>query len=421
MFYDIGSISNRNIQLLYKYRILREPSDYITAICREGKSYQIQDLVWAKSERTVEGYDEIYQTTLEVTPTINRIPFLEFTPANDIEWKWICDFIDLEVTESGLILYSSTNHIQNLPITIYWCMSLRHIELMLEEIWNQLEDLATAYADLENAIHQFKDTGAYLRRPEGLVPNLVKIQKNSEETVLVDSAYQVMTAESNRLFVNYSQSVLNKMDRVFNETVEFRFLTEDHYVLDSLIAPIILISGNGDLVLRNIQGQVLLTKWTGTVTVMDCPEVHLSATNESGICRLRKLQIAKNSAVYLENQVHQIEEVELLANSLCRHWRANVRKISYIGPGCTYWCCAKVSTPGRVQLGEYLPNSNTVFDFNLNDVIGSFLSDFDNIMIVGQKNLTTRLGNSDAEPMPNMYVPYWQAEYNRIVSEGDGV
>ena len=88
-----------------------------------------------------------------------------------------------------------------------------------------------------------------------------------------------------------------------------------------------------------------------------------------------------------------------------------MKNISYVGPGCTYWCCSKVSVPGRVQLKKYTDNSNTVFDFNLQDIIGMFLTEFDNMMIVGQKNLTTRLGNSDPEPIPTMYVPEWVAHY----------
>lgn len=419
MFYDIGSVSNRNIQLLYKYRILREPSDYLTAICRASEPEMSNELKWTLSDREIDSQDVIYQAILPgITPKDNHIPFLEFETSDELEWKWICDLIDVEVTQTAVILYSTTNYLQSLPIRVYWCMSLRHIESMLEEILEQLEKLAGDYAKLEESIKAFKDTGAYLRRPEGLVPNLVKIQRTAEETTLVDSLYRVMTAESNRLFVNYSQPALNKMERIFNETVEFRFLDTDHYVLDSLVAPVVLISGNGDLVVKNIQGQVLITKWRGTITVIDCPEVHISATTASDVCQLEKLQITKNSTVYLENQIHQISELVLMSNSICRHWRANVRRLSYVGPGCTYWCCSKVSVPGRIQLTEYLPDSNTVFDFNLSDIVGEFLSDFDNIMIIGQKNITTRLGNHDAEPMPSMYVPYWQAEYNRIVSEG---
>jgi hypothetical protein len=47
----------------------------------------------------------------------------------------------------------------------------------------------------------------------------------------------------------------------------------------------------------------------------------------------------------------------------------------------------------------------------VHNIIGSFVSDFDNIMIVGQKNLTPRLGNCDSEPQPGMYVSKWVANY----------
>lgn len=421
MFYDIGSITNRNIQLLYEYRILREPSDNLTAICRDGRSQTVDTLVWKESNRVVDGYDTVYEATLDgISVESPFIPFLEFHPQENSDWKWISDFIDAEVTDNQIILYSTTNYLEVLPIDVYQCYSLRHIDKLLTDLLNDLERTSHDYDQLENEIRNFRSSGRYLKRPSGLIPNLVKIENSAEGSDLVDSLYQVMTAESNRLFVNLSQDNLNHLEHIFNESVEFRFINRDHYVLDSFIAPVILVSGNGSIVLKNLKGQVLVTNWSGSITVIDCPEVHLTAINAAYICRLNVLQISKGSTVYLENQVHTIKELRMHANSLCRHWRANVKNLAYVGPGCTYWCCAQVSTPGRAQLPEYTDASNTVFDFNLRDILGSFVSDFDNMMIVGQKNLTPRLGNCDAEPQPGMYVSNWKAKYNSYVPVNPG-
>lgn len=420
MFYDVGSISNRNIQLLYKYRILREPSENLTAICRGGEPIKTSSLKWVLSDRNIDGFSTVYVATLSDTRVVsNCVPFMEFHPNSDSDWKWISDFIDVEVTDTSIRLYSTTDYLKTLPIDIYWCYSLRHIDSLLKDILEDLNALEKEYDKLESDIKNFKDDGSYLRRPVGLIPNLVKIHNKEDETELVDSLYMIMTAESNRLFVNYSQDNLNTMEHIFNQSVEFRFLDKDHYVLDSFVCPVIVISGNGDLVLRNIQGQVVVTKWEGTLTIIDCPEVHLSATEQKNACQLKKLQISRRSTVYLENYIHKIEELEMFADSICRHWRANVKNISYVGPGCTYWCCSKVSVPGRVQLEKYSDVSNTVFDFNIQDIIGMFLTEFDNMMIIGQRNLTTRLGNCDPEPIPTMYVPKWVAHYT-VTSGGSG-
>lgn len=418
MFYDVGSISNRNIQLLYEYRILREPSENLTAICRDSAPQSITALEWTKSTREIEGFDTVYEATLDVKPETDCVPFLEFHPDKNTDWKWISDYIDVSVEDDSVKLYSTTNHLSTLPIDVYWCYSLRHIDSMLTDILNDSKKLITEYDKLEQEIKDFMNAGGYLRRPEGLPPNLVKIANNGAD--LVDSLYKITTAEKSRLFVNLTQDNLNHLQSVFNESVEFRFIDRDHYVIANMIAPVMLISGYGDLVLRNIRGQVLVTDWSGTITVIDCPEVHLTATSADQICNLKKLLISRNSAVYLENQIHQIKEVTMEASSLCRHWRANVENISYIGPGCTYWCCAQVYVPGRVQLSSYSKNSNTVFDFSVNDVMGSFIADFDNMMIVGQKNLTPRLGNFDAEPQPSMYVSKWKATYSSHRTGGNG-
>lgn len=421
MFYDIGSVTNRNIQLLYEYRILREPSHNLTAICRAGSKKTIDILNWKESIREIEGYDVIYEARLDgIISETGCVPFLEFHPNEHSDWKWIADFIDVQVDNEGVTLYSSTNYIEVLPTEVYWCYSLRHIDSLLTDILSDLEGLIKEYDKLEDEIKNYRDNGRYLERPAGVLSNLIKIQNSEDDSDLVDSLYQVMTAESNRLFVNISQDNLNHMEHIFNESVEFRFINRDHYVVDSFLAPVILISGNGSLVLRNLKGQVLVTNWSGSITVIDCPEVHLTATNPVYICRLNILQISKGSTVYLENQVHLIQELRMYANSLCRHWRGNVRNLTYVGPGCTYWCCAQVSVPGKAQLSEYTDTSNTVFDFNLHDIIGSFVSDFDNIMIVGQKNLTTRLGNSDAEPQPGVYVSKWNARYSSYIPSNPG-
>ena len=421
MFYDIGSVTNRNIQLLYEYRILREPSHNLTAICRDGSKQTVNTLNWKESTREIDGYDAVYEARLDgVIPEPDCVPFLEFRPGEHSDWKWIADFIDVQVDDEGVTIYSATDYLEVLPTDVYWCYSLRHIDSLLTDILGDLGGLAKEYDKLENEIKNYRDNGRYLKRPVGLIPNLIKIQNSAEGSDLVDSLYQVMTAESNRLFVNMSQDNLNHMEHIFNESVEFRFINQDHYVVDSFLAPVILISGNGSLVLRNLKGQVLVTNWSGSITVIDCPEVHLTATNPTYICRLNILQISKGSTVYLENQVHLIKELRMYANSLCRHWRGNVKNLTYVGPGCTYWCCAQVSVPGKAQLPEYTDASNTVFDFNVHDIIGSFVSDFDNIMIVGQKNLTPRLGNSDPEPQPGIYVSKWNAKYSSYVPVNPG-
>ena len=88
MFYDIGSVTNRNIQLLYEYRILREPSHNLTAICRAGGKQTIDALNWKESTREVEGYDTVYEARLDgIVPRMDCVPFLEFHPGKHSDWK----------------------------------------------------------------------------------------------------------------------------------------------------------------------------------------------------------------------------------------------------------------------------------------------------------------------------------------------
>lgn len=410
MTYDISSVSNRDIQLLYKYRILREPSDLLTAICRGGEPVRTSIGNWISD-------DDAYSATISTTVESDCVPFIEFCTDSEEDWKWICDFIDVSVGVSGLTIRSASNHLSGLPVSIYWCYSLAQIGSLLEGILDDIGRLESEYDKLENDIKNFRDNGRYLKRPEGLIPNLVRIKKSDDQNDLVDSLYQIKTAESRRLFVDYSQAMLNEMSHTFNQSVEFRFTNQGHYVIESFTTPLLLVSGKGDLVLRNIQGQVLLTKWSGTITVMDCPDVHVSAESPSDICKVSDFLITKNSIVYLENYLHEIKKITLQANSICRHWRSTVETLDYVGPGCAYWCSAQVNTPGRIQLPQ-LEGYNTVFDFNVHDIIGTFISEFKDILILGQRNLTARIGNSDPDPDNTLYVQKWVAQYTRYGNGG---
>ena len=135
MFYDIGTVSNRNIQLLYKYRILREPSTELTAICRDSEPISVTELAWSPSTKELDGYNQVYEAVIvSDVGQSQRVPFLEFRTNEELDWRWIADFIGVELIDSRLILYSTTNYLTNLPINVYWCYGLRHISSMLEDI-----------------------------------------------------------------------------------------------------------------------------------------------------------------------------------------------------------------------------------------------------------------------------------------------
>lgn len=398
MYYNLGSISNRDLQILYEYRILKIPSHELTEILRAvPKEFEIND--WAVSEKEIEGYDIVYETRFELECE-NHVPFLEFLPEDTQDWKWICDFIGIDVLKDKVIMYSSTNNITRLKTIIYQNLTLRQIESLLLDILDALAALGNDIDALESDIARVtSDDSNIEQRPEGLINNLLKLEGN-EETKIVDAGVYIKKSELSRLYANPSQTDLNGLLPAYKQAVDLRLITRRRHVVQNITAPRIQISGNGDLIIRNLKGQVIITKWVGTVTIIDCPEVHFQANLLKNRCILKKLKIARNSTIYLENFPHQIDSLSVVLSSTVRHWNGLVKSLDFVGPGCTYWCSQYVTLPGSSKLPTAEKIAATVMDFRLKDIYGVLSREVDNLLIINQKQVQNQVANAEPPVQP---------------------
>lgn len=399
LYYDLGSISNRDLQVLYEYRILKVPSHELTEILRAvPQEFEINE--WRTSEKEIEGYDTVYETHFEVECE-NHVPFLEFLPEDTQDWKWICDFIGIDVDKDKVILYSSTNHLSNLKTIIYQNLTLRQIESLLLDILDALAALGNDIDALESDISRvISDNSNIEQRPEGLIDNLLKLEVNEKETKIVDAEVYIKKSELSRLYTNPSQTELNGLLPVYKQAVDLRLIAKSRHVVQNITAPRIQISGNGDLIIRNLKGQVIITKWVGTVTIIDCPEVHFQASSIRNRCILKQLQISRNSTIYLENFLHQIDSLSVVLSSTVRHWNGLVKSLDFVGPGCTYWCSQYVTLPGSSKLPTAETITATVMDFRLKDIYGVLSREVDNLLIVNQRQVQNRVANAEPPIQP---------------------
>lgn len=398
MYYDLGSISNRDLQILYEYRILKIPSHELTEILRAvPKEFEIND--WAVSEKEIEGYTVVYETRFELECE-NHVPFLEFLPEDTQDWKWICAFIGIDVLKDKVILYSNTNNITKLKTIIYQNLTLRQIESVLLDIFDSLAALGNDIDALESDIARVtSDNSNIEQRPEGLINNLLKLEGN-EETKIVDAGVYIKKSELSRLYANPSQTDLNGLLPAYKQAVDLRLITKRRHVVQNITAPRIQISGNGDLIIRNLKGQVIITKWVGTVTVIDCPEVHFQASSLKNRCILKKLKISRNSTIYLENFPHQIDSLSVVLSSTVRHWNGLVKSLDFVGPGCTYWCSQYVTLPGSSKLPTAETIAATVMDFRLKDIYGVLSREVDKLLIINQKQVQNQVANAEPPIQP---------------------
>ena len=402
--FDISAISNRDLQVLYEYRILRRPADKLTAILG-GESFTIPLTEGTQTE------GGLYTYKLDTTPKEGRIPFLEFEAESADDWRALAHLSTAEITDTDITLYSTAEVPTDMRVRIYWCDSLHQIESMLADIMGMLTQFSTDFDKLKEDIEYLKEHAVTDSRPEGLVGNLVKIRKTDKSGTLIDSLYTVKKPEAKRVYNNTTQTELDTMLHTFNESIEFQFYDNHNRVLQNWSGPVMKLSGKGHIVLRNITAQILISDWSGYVTVVDCPDVHLQADNESKICNIKHLKIMRNSCVYLENHIHYIESMTLLLNSTVRHRRGYVKNITYVGYGCTYWCADTVWIPGINYFNENDHNQNTVYDFNVLDILGTLQHDGNALLIYNSRCIGFKVANADAPSQPQLVNCEWEAEY----------
>jgi len=404
MKYDISAVSNRDLQLLYEYRILRQPSDKLSAVLtKSGIGANLR-----YDNRQENGYF-VYRVDTAIQD--NLIPFIEFNTTKQEHIDCITALVELEIIDDAIYIYGTAEIDTTIPLTVYWCPSLAMIESVLNDIKKQLVDLKNTLDDLSHAIEEIQKYDNATAYADGLVTNLVKIQKNEDGNAIVDSLYRIETAVAERLFVNLSQQELDTMVHAFNKSVEFRFTVNKDYVLQNFTSPIMSITGTGNLTLKNIRAQVIIHGFKGNINIIDCPEVHLEAYNKNDICTIDNLKVIRNSCVYLENICHYIEHVYLMLNSTIRHRRGHVKNLMWVGYGCTYWCNRDVWVPGINYLRGNQRNTSTIYDFNILHILGTIQQDSSNFFIHNTRCIGFKVANSDPPTMLSTVECEWEAEY----------
>lgn len=403
--FDISAISNRDLQVLYEYRILRRPADKLTAIL--GGEYFTVAI-----QADIELEDGQYIYHLDTTPKEGRVPFLEFVPKSPEDWQVLANIHSADVLANEIKLYSTTKISTDMQVRIYWCQSLQQIESMLTDINNMLDQFNTDFDQLKQDIEYLKEHAAVDSRPEGLVNNLVKIKRTDKGGTLIDSLYTIKNPEAKRVYVNTTQLELDTMLHTFNECIEFQLVDGEDRIFQNWTGPVMKLSGNGHLVLRNITAQLLITGWEGYITVVDCPDVHLQADSDGNVCKLSHLKIMRNSCIYLENYTHYIEDMTVLLNSTVRHRRGYVKNITYVGYGCTYWCADTVWIPGINYFGDGDLSHNTVYNFNVLDILGTLQHDSNALLIYNTRCIGFKVANADPPAQPSTVQCEWEAEYS---------
>lgn len=94
--YQINEISNRDVSLLHYYRILRNPSDFLSAVYRDDEPDIVEIYQGVSSEYLTDDDRQVYRFDLGIEERKGKIPYLEFDTDNDADRKHLETLLYLE-------------------------------------------------------------------------------------------------------------------------------------------------------------------------------------------------------------------------------------------------------------------------------------------------------------------------------------
>lgn len=331
MEYPISQISNRDLQVLYKYRILKQPSDLLKVTYTDSEPVELEfDAGSPTSEKDSYGRT-VYRFIAPVEIKQGWVPLLEFR-GNDSDWADLADLIKASFQDNQVILYSGSSTLgSTLEVHLYWCTSLQEIENALESLRAGIQDLEKDIENLNSRLSSLSFGGDYMERPSGSDEHLVKYALGSDKRItLSDSEHIIITgALPKQRIVNPDSETLRRLNQVIGDTVTIDITDGRPRYFSDFTGAALKLNSNGDLYLENIHSEVILNKFGGDLYTQNCACIHLSDDT-----KIRHLY-AINTII--EMSAGRIQEVTLTRNSVLNHRSGIVKAVAHIGFHCTYY------------------------------------------------------------------------------------
>lgn len=271
--YYVSEISNRDLSVLYQYRILRQPSSFLSAIYRDGEPVYAEIHEGLATDLQTDDGKPIYRYDLGISEVASKIPYLEFSCTSDIDEKRLESMLYLD----GMSLYSTVSSFSNpVQVGVYWVSSLEQIRKAIEAYLQAMGKFdLDSLRDLFNAR---KNQPGGLPAITGRNNNLVQFTNNGEKLTLEDSGYMIESALEGQLLVNPSQELLSSLPRRLKHNINISITDGDTRYLSSFAGYTINIKGNGNWILRDMKSGVDFVSGAGEVRMWNCKLVHFRST-----------------------------------------------------------------------------------------------------------------------------------------------
>lgn len=340
--YQINEISNRDLSLLHYYRILRKPSDFLSAIY-QGDSVITEIYEGTATELQTESGSPVFSYNLGIDNREGLIPYLEFNAKNEADRKHLETLLYLDGTD----LYgTSATFREPVQIIIYWVESLKTIQDAIDRYLDAIGEL-----DLSKLKDRFDDRK---NKPKGIAAisgrnqNLVQYQDSDSGLTMQDSGYMITSALDAQMLVNPSQELLMSLPRRLKHSINISITDGDTRYLESFSGYSINIKGNGDWVLRDVDSSINFVTGTGKVYLWNCSTVHFRTTVEQSSTALQgfhcKYLHAHRTLVIL-NQC-EVDDICLVGGSVLIevplvttlvHSGLDIHHVTLIGHGCAFY------------------------------------------------------------------------------------
>lgn len=330
MIYSISSISNRDLQLLYHYRILRQPSDLLNAAYTDSEpiplTFSEGGLVSEK-----EYSDELfYSFKAPIQLKENMVPLLEFT-GEESDWSNIQDLVCAKFDSDTVTLYSTSKSLgKTTGVNLYWVQSFEVIRQLLEAYSNELASLQEELTNLDTQMTNLDFSNDYLERPKGVVGNLVKFVEREGKLSLGDSEHKITGAVESQNLTNPTIEYLARMVKDVTGDLSISCTDNIERTLQGMTGSgEIIISGTGTWYLIDTSNSITFQKFRGTVYLNQCP-----AVRTGNRCTFEEIN-AVNS--FLVHNLGTIKKLCLARHAIVKHNSGEIQELLHVGVGCEYY------------------------------------------------------------------------------------
>lgn len=339
--YQINEISNRDVALLYEYRILRQPADFLSAVYKEGESVVCAIQEGSSTDLTTDDGKPIYSYVLDIELVDGKIPYLEFDAATELDRRRLANMLYLD----GRMLYSLSSAFEKpVQITIYWVNAISDIQRALGEYSNSLAELNID--KLREAFEERKSQPSGATIVSGRDDNLLKISGKD----MVDSNYLITSALDAQLLVNPSQELLMLLPRRLKHNINISITDGKTRYLSSFSGYSISIQGNCDWVLRDIECGINFVDGEGKVYLRNCRLVHFRNATDTPLTTVAYTctYLHAHRSLIIRNQ-GIIQDVCLVGGSTLLdvpnpirslYPAASIQHVTLIGYGCSLYSWA---------------------------------------------------------------------------------